>query len=81
MRIVVTEIEASVKTSIGGNLKFLWQEPISCVCHDIQCVNLLLVHLRIYELIVVSPLIVSHVRLQALLEVSVKEGLQAVVVV
>ena len=62
MRIIVTEIEASVNSSIGCNLKLLGQEPIACVRIDIQRINLLLVYLGIKKLIAVRSLIVSHVR-------------------
>ena len=62
MRIVVAKIEASIYSAIGSNLKFFGQEPIAGVCHNIQCVYLLLVYLGIDELVVVGSLIVSHVR-------------------
>ena len=71
MSIVVAEVEASVQSSVGCNLKLFGQEPVASVCHDAQCVYLLLVCLCIDEMIVVSPLIVSHIRFEALLEVAI----------
>ena len=56
MRIAVAEIEASIYSSIGCNLELFGQEPIACICIDIQRVYLLLVYLGIKKLIAVSLL-------------------------
>ena len=61
MRIIVAEIETSIYSAIGSNLKFFGQEPIAGVCHNVQCVYLLLVNLGIDELVVICPLIMCHV--------------------
>jgi len=81
MRIVLTVIEASEQSSIGSNLEFLGHEPIACVSHHVQRVNLLLVDLGIDELIVVGSMVVGHVGFDALLEISINEGLQTIRVV
>ena len=81
MSIVVAEVEASGQSSVSSNLKLFGHEPVASVCHNVQCINLFLVCLCIDEMIVASPLIVSHIRFEALLEVAIEEGLQAVVVV
>ena len=81
MRIVLTVIEASEQSAIGGNLEFLGHEPIACVNHHVQRVNLLLVDLRIDESIVVGSMVVGHVGFDTLLEISVYESLQTIRVV
>lgn len=81
MRIIVAEIETSIYSAIGSNLKFFGQEPITGVCHNVQCVYLLLVNLGIDELVVICPLIMCHVGFEALFEVNDKEGLQAIIVI
>ena len=81
MRIVLTVIEASEQSAIGGYLEFLGHEPIACVSHHVQRVNLLLVDLGVDELIVIGPMVVGHVGFDALLEISVYESLQTIRVV
>ena len=81
MRIVLTVIEASEQSAIGSYLEFLGHEPIACVSHHVQRVNLLLVDLRIDELIVVGSMVVGHVGFDTLLEISVYESLQTIRVV
>ena len=81
MRIVLTVIEASEQSAIGSNLEFLGHEPIACVSHHVQRVNLLLVDLGIDESIVIGSMVVGHVRFDTLLEISIYESLQAIRVV
>ena len=81
MRIVLTVIEASEQSTIDSYLEFLGHEPIACVSHHVQRVNLLLVDLGVDELIVIGPMVVGHVGFDALLEISVYESLQTIRVV
>lgn len=78
MRIVLTVIEASEQSAIGSNLEFLGHEPIACVSHHVQCVNLLLVDLGVDESIVIGSMVVGHVGFDTLLEISVYESLQTI---
>lgn len=81
MRIILTVIEASEQSAIDSYPELLGHEPIACVSHHIQCVDLLLVDLGIDKLIVVGPMVVGHVGFDTLLEISVYEGLQTIRVV
>ena len=81
MCIVVAVIKASVHSSIGCNLKFFGQEPIASVRHSVQYINFLLINLSVYEFIVVSPLIMCHVRFETLLVITIYKGLQTIGVI
>ena len=79
VRVVLAEVEAAEQSPVGCDGELFRQQPVACVGHGVQCVNLLLVALGVDESVVGRAFIHRHVGTKALLVETFQTGLQTVV--
>ena len=79
VRVVLAEVEAAEQSPVGRDGELFRYQPVACVGHGVQCVDLLLVALGVDEPVVGRAFIHRHVGMRTLLVKTFQAGLQAVV--
>ena len=81
VRVVLAEVEAAEQSPVGRDGELFRHQPVACIGHGVQGVNLFLVALGIDEPVVGRAFVHRHVGVRTFLVEALRIGLQAGVVV